>query len=172
MELESEKRKIEEQLEAERNLGLEKDRLLERSKKAESDLADDILVLQQDLETVDGQLDRAMALQKETEERYRVAQAKYEEAAARLQILESSEVSWKAREQELLASIQRTEAELTALTTARTALEKSQEDLQHKLAEKGEDIARVRDRMDATIAELEGKLVQETRARYVKLLHL
>lgn len=165
MELEAEKRKIEEQLEAERNLGMEKDRLLERSKKQESDLADDVIALQLDLETVDGQLDRAMKLQKDTEEKLRVVQQKYEEASTRLQILESSDASWKTREEELLASVQRTEQELSAMAIAHNQLEKNRDDLQQKLNEKGEDISRVRERMEANISELEGKLAQETKAR-------
>lgn len=165
MELEAEKRKIEEQLEAERNLGMEKDRLLERSKKQESDLADDVIALQLDLETVDGQLDRAMKLQKDTEEKLRVVQQKYEEASTRLQILESSDASWKTREEELLVSIQRTEQELSAMAVARNQLEKNRDDLQQSLTEKGEDISRVRERMEANIAELEGKLAQETKAK-------
>jgi myosin protein heavy chain len=165
MELEAEKRKIEEQLEAERNLGMEKDRLLERSKKQESDLTDDVIALQLDLETVDGQLDRAMKLQKDTEEKLKVVQQKYEEASSRLQILESSDASWKAREEELLASIQSTEQELSAMAAAHNQLEKDRDDLQQKLTEKGEDISRVRERMEANISELEGKLTQETKAR-------
>lgn len=165
MELESEKRKIEEQLEAERNLALEKDRLLERSKKHESDLTDDVLALQADLETVDAQLDRAMKLQKDTDEKLRALQLKYDEANSRLQILESSDASWKTREQALLASIQRTEQEMSTMVATRATLEKTRDELQQKLTEKGEDISRVRDRMEASIAELEGKLAQETKAR-------
>jgi myosin heavy chain 9/10/11/14 len=165
MELEAEKRKVEEQLEAERALGVEKDRLLERSKKQESDLTDDVVALQLDLETVDGQLDRAMQLQKETEEKLRAMQLKYEEAVARLRNLESAEASWREREQELLSSIQRSESELATLLNTRDGLGKIRDELQQTLREKEEDIIRVRERMEQIVAELENKLSIETSAR-------
>lgn len=166
MELEAEKRKVEEQLEAERALGLEKDRLLERSKKQESDLTDDVIALQLDLETVDGQLDRAMQLQKETEEKYRTTQLKYEEAAAHRRNLESAEASWREREQELLNSIQQNEAEMATLLGTRDELGKTRDDLEQRLCEKEEDIVRVRERMEQLVADLEDKLAVETSARY------
>jgi myosin heavy chain 9/10/11/14 len=165
MELEAEKRKVEEQLEAERALGVEKDRLLERSKKQESDLADDVVALQVDLETVDGQLDRAMQLQKETEEKHRATQLKYDEAVAHLRNLESAEASWREREQELLSSVQRSESEVATLLSTRDGLGKLREELQQKLREKEEDIVRVRERMEQIVTELEDKLSVETSAR-------
>lgn len=168
MELEAEKRKVEEQLETERNIALEKDRLLERSKKQESDLADEVVALQQDLEVVDQQLDAAMKLQKETEEKRRELQLKYEEAANLLQNLESAEVSWKGREKELTTSIQEADEKINALSKSRDAHAKKSEDLKQKLADKEQDIARVKERMEATVADLETKLAQETKARLVK----
>ncbi|PVF93304.1 hypothetical protein CPB86DRAFT_715734 [Serendipita vermifera] len=172
MELEAEKRKVEEQLEAERVLGLEKDRLLERSKKQEADLADDVVALQLDLETVDGQLDAAMKLQKETEEKRRELQVKYEEAVSSLQDLESSQASWRQREQELLSSVQKAEKDLSELSTSRQELQKSQGEMKQKLIEKEEDIRRLRERMDTAVSDLEGKLSSETKTRYVVFIIL
>ena len=62
MRLEADKRKVEEDLEAERALALDKDALLERSKKRESELEEEIAALQTDLDTLDSQLDRALKL--------------------------------------------------------------------------------------------------------------
>lgn len=166
MELEAEKRKVEEQLEAERALGVEKDRLLERSKKQESDLTDDVVALQLDLETVDGQLDRAMQLQKETEEKHRATQLKYEETVTHLRNLESAEASWREREQELLSSVQRSESEMATMLSTRDGLGKIRDELQQNLREKEEDIVRVRERMEQIVTELEDKLSVETSARY------
>lgn len=165
MELEAEKRKVVEQLEAERQLAVEKDRLLERSKKQESDLADDVIALQLDLETVDGQLDRAMKLQKETEEKHKAAQLKYEEAAANLRNLERAESNWRQKEQELLASIRQNEVEVATLLSTRDGLGKMRDDLEQKVREKEEDIVRARERMEQTVSELEGKLALEASAR-------
>ena len=64
MMLEMEKRRIEDQLEGERALGLDKDTLLERTKRRESEL--EVASLQADLETLDSQLDHT---QKESEDK-------------------------------------------------------------------------------------------------------
>ncbi|KAG8835466.1 hypothetical protein FRC17_003033 [Serendipita sp. 399] len=165
MELEAEKRKVEEQLEAERTLGLEKDRLLERSKKQESDLADDVAALQIDLDTADGQLDRAMQLQKEMDEKYKALQSKFDEAVAHLSTLEASSVSWREREEELLGTIQRLEVEAASLAAARDSLKEASDELRQKLSEKDQDIVRARERLEANIADLEGKLSQEVDSR-------
>ena len=65
MTLETEKRRIEDQLEGERALSLDKDALLERTKRRVSEL-EEVASLQADLETLDSQLDRA---QKESEDK-------------------------------------------------------------------------------------------------------
>ncbi|KAF8191360.1 nonmuscle myosin heavy chain b [Pholiota molesta] len=70
MMLEADKRKVEDDLEAERALAVDKDALLERSKQRESDLEDEIAALQADIATLDSQLSRAMRLQKESEDKY------------------------------------------------------------------------------------------------------
>jgi len=60
MRLEQDKRKVEDDLEAERSLGIDKDALLERSKKREGELEDDVQALQADIDTLDSHLDRAL----------------------------------------------------------------------------------------------------------------
>lgn len=61
MRLEAEKGKVEAELEAERALTVDKDALLERSKKHEAELEEEIAALQSDLDTLDNQLDRALS---------------------------------------------------------------------------------------------------------------
>lgn len=62
--LEAQKRKVEEELEAECGLALDKYALLERSEKREAELEDEVAVLQADLDLLDSQLDRALKLRK------------------------------------------------------------------------------------------------------------
>jgi len=59
MNLEAEKRRVEDALAAERNLAIDKDSLLERSKKRELELEEEVAALHGDLDTLDSQLDRA-----------------------------------------------------------------------------------------------------------------
>jgi len=70
MSLEAEKRKAEEELEAERGLAMDKDALFERSKKCEIQLEDDVAALQADIDLLDSQLERVLKIQKETEEKH------------------------------------------------------------------------------------------------------
>lgn len=64
---EVEKNKVKDLLEAERALNLDKDALLERSKKHEAELEEEAVELQADIDELQSQLDRAMA---DTETRY------------------------------------------------------------------------------------------------------
>ena len=79
---EAEKWKVEESLEAERVLSIDKDSLLDRSRKRE--LEDDVAALQADLDTLGSQLDRAMANHKATEEKYETLRVAFEEATEHL----------------------------------------------------------------------------------------
>lgn len=169
MQLEKEKRTIEEQLEAERALALEKDKLLERSKNQEATLEDEIAALQSDLETVEGQLERALAGHKAMEENYRVAKLNFEEASRHLQRLEASEALWKTREQELQTELERATAELDSLSGARDNLDKASADLRRSITEKDEDINRLKERLQNTVTELESKVIAEMQAKYVVL---
>ena len=81
MRLESEKGKVESALEAERALAVDKDALLERSKRRESELEEEITALQSDLDTLDSQLDRALKLQKESEEKHETLRQAFDQAA-------------------------------------------------------------------------------------------
>jgi myosin protein heavy chain len=170
MQLEQEKRKVEEQLEAERAFALEKDALLERSKKQEADLEEEIVAMQADLEAVDGQLERALAGHKAMEENFRVAKMNFEEASRHLQRLEGAEGEWKIKEVELCEALRKATMQLEDLAHAKDDLGKTEEDLRRSLKEKEEDISRVRERLESTVGDLEAKLTQAVKARYVLTL--
>ena len=167
MQLEQEKRKVEEQLEAERAFALEKDALLERSKKQEGELEEEILAMQADLEAVDSQLERALAGHKAMEENFRVAKMNFEEASQHLQRLEGAEREWKVKEVELGEALRKATMELEDLAHAKDDLGKTEDDLRRSLKEKEEDISRVRERLESTIGDLEAKLSQTVKARCV-----
>ena len=167
MQLEQEKRKVEEQLEAERAFALEKDVLLERSKKQEAELEEEILAMQADLEAVDGQLERALAGHKAMEENFRVARMNFEEASQHLQRLEGAEREWRTKEGELHEALQKATMGLEDLAHAKDDLDKTKDDLRRSLREKDEDISRVRERLESTVGDLEARLSQEVKARYV-----
>lgn len=172
MNLENEKRKVEVDLEAERNLALDKDTQLERSKQNElelqealADLRQDVLNMQEDLEMQDSQLDRQLANHKAAEEKYEAMRQAFDEAAAHLVRLESEQREWTSKEAQYVEAVDAAQMKLDALTSERDDLLKSSEDTRRSLTEREEDLVRARERMDITITELEAKLASETRNR-------
>jgi myosin heavy chain 9/10/11/14 len=167
MRLEVEKRKIEDALEAERNLTLDKDALLERSKKRELELEEEVAALQGDLDTLDSQLDRALNMQKESEDKHEALRKAFDEAAEHLVRLEGEQRQWATREEELLKRLASTDRDQGELHRERDGLQKEATELRRQLAQRDEDLSRIRERMDAAISELDVKLGSEVQAWYV-----
>ncbi|EIW76062.1 nonmuscle myosin heavy chain b [Coniophora puteana RWD-64-598 SS2] len=163
MGLESEKRKVEDELEAERALALDKDALLERSKKRESELEEEITALHADLDVLDSQLDRALKMQKEGEEKHEALRLAFDQAAEHLVRMEQDQNSNKVKEEELMTTYATTQQELGDIQEERERLVKEKEDLQALLTVHEEDLARVRERADAAHGELIAKLTEERR---------
>jgi myosin heavy chain 9/10/11/14 len=166
MTLEAEKKKVEDELRSERDVGFEKDSLLERSKKREVELEEEIIALQADLDTLDSQLDRALAIQKESEEKHEALKQAFDHAAEHLVRLESEQQDWMARESELIAQIEATDKDLAELQSQRDEFRALSEDLHNTVSQKEEDLARLRERMELAIGELENKLDTEVTSRY------
>lgn len=163
--LEAEKRKGEEDLEAERALGIDRDSLLERSKKRELELKDDVAALQVDPDTLGSQLYRTMANHKATEAKYETLRAAFDEAAEHLLRFEAEKKEWEIEHEELSQSLQITEEKAEVLQSDRDEVRKLSEDFQRQLSDREEGLARARDKMEATMADLEAKLVTESRNR-------
>jgi myosin protein heavy chain len=167
MTLEAQKRKVEEELEAERAVALDKESLLERSKKREGELEEEVALLQADLETLDSQLDRAMKIQKESEEKHEALRRAFDEAAEHLVRLENEQKVWAGRETELVEQLSRYQAEVEALCADRDELSKEGEQLKSLVSQREEDLARIKERMEAAVNELNAKLTSEARQRLV-----
>ncbi|KAH9992006.1 nonmuscle myosin heavy chain b [Russula compacta] len=164
MRLEVEKRKIEDALEAERNLAVDKDALLERSKKRELELEEEVAALHGDLDTLDSQLDRALRMQKESEEKHEALSQAFDEAAEHLVRLEGEQQEWASREEELSKRLASTDRDQGELHRERDNLQKEAVDLRRQLTQREEDLSRIKERMDATISELDVKLSSEVQA--------
>ncbi|KAF5381605.1 hypothetical protein D9615_005504 [Tricholomella constricta] len=163
MSLEAQKRKVEDDLEAERALALDKDALLERSKKREGDLEDEVAALQADLDVLDSQLDRAIKLQKESEEKHETLLQAFDQAAEHLVRLESEQKDWTAREDELNDLLGAAQEEIETMRGRQDDLQKLSEELKNLALQREEDLARAKERMDIAVKELEGKLIVEIR---------
>ncbi|KAF8514982.1 nonmuscle myosin heavy chain b [Gautieria morchelliformis] len=172
MRLEQGKQKVEEELEAERNLAIDKDALLERSKRREGELEDDVQALQADIDILDSQLDRALKAQKATEEKYEALTEAFDQAARHLVRLEKEEEAWISREAALSDELKGREGEIEVLSSAKEEYQKSSEELQRLVTQREEDITRVKERMDGALADMESKLHAETTARDLGLSKL
>ena len=169
MTLETEKRKIEDELEGERALGLDKDALLERSKRREGELEEEVAALQADLDTLDSQLDRALKIQRESEEKNETLRMAFDQAADHLVRLESQQQEWVGREAELTELVAAAQQEIEALHGDKEELQKVSEDLTSLVSEREQDLSRAKERMEVAIADLETKLGSEVRNRLVML---
>ncbi|CAL1710675.1 unnamed protein product [Somion occarium] len=165
MRLESEKSKVEDALEAERALALDKDALLERSKKREAELEEEINALQADLDTLDNQLDRALKLQKESEEKHETLRQAFDQAAEHLVRLESEQQEWVAKEAELSAHLEDAQEDIDILNAEKEELQKVAEELKNLVVQREEDVARMKERMETAVSDLDSKLSGELRNR-------
>ena len=170
MTLEASKRKVEDELEAERALAIDKDALLERSKQRESELEYEIAALQTDIATLDSQLSRAMRLQKESEDKYESLRQAFDEAAEHLVRLEQGEKSWSTREEELAAELAKAQEEIEALHGDIDDIQKVSEELRNLAVQREEDLVRTKERMDVAVTELRGKVEVEVKQRSVTFL--
>jgi myosin protein heavy chain len=169
MTLETEKRKVEDELECERALGLDKDALLERSKRREGELEDEVAALQADLDTLDSQLDRALKIQKESEEKNETLRMAFDQAADHLVRLESQQQGSAGNEAELAELVAAAQREIEVLHGDKEELQKVSEDLTSLVSQREQDMLRAKERMEAAITELETKLNNELRIKSVML---
>lgn len=172
MRIEQEKRKVEVELEAERNLAIDKDALLERSKKRESELEEEAIALQADIETLESQLDRAMSAKAAADKKYEALKDAFDEASSHLSRLEKEVESRNVQEADFLKKLKAADESITTLTIVKEELEKAKEELQLLLANREEDIVRVKERMDIAVSELRTKLLAEVEARLVSFFNL
>jgi myosin protein heavy chain len=166
MALEAEKRKVEDDLEAERALTLDKDALLERSKQREADLEEEVNALQSDINTLDSQVNRAMCLQKESEEKYENLREALDQAADHLGRLEQELQLRDERELGLQEQLRRTSDELDVLQSDLERQHKVSQNLEGILSQREEWLARAKEREQSAISELREKVEIEIANKY------
>jgi myosin protein heavy chain len=166
MSLEAEKRRVEDELEAERTLVLEKDALLERTTKRETQLEEDVAALQADIDVLDSQLDRAMKLQKESEEKHESLRRAFDQAAEHLVRLETEQKEWRSKETTLSSELESKSEEVETLRSDLDEMHALNEGLKNLVLQREEDVLRSKERMNSAVKELEGKLDIELRNKY------
>ncbi|PWN29885.1 hypothetical protein BDZ90DRAFT_228936 [Jaminaea rosea] len=166
--LESEKQRVEEQLDSERALLAEKDQQLTRSREREAGLEEDLAAMQRDVDQLDDQLERAMRGQKEAEGARLELQAAFDQAAEHLLRLEAGQKEWQEREATLTSDLSAQSATHADLLAQRDALVAVRGELERKVKAGGEDLDRHQKRLNARVSELEGLLAAEQEGRGVE----
>ncbi|KAG9311336.1 myosin II heavy chain [Chiua virens] len=161
MALEADKLKIAQELEAERALTVDKDTLLERTKRREVELEEEIVALHADLDVLDSQLDRALLRQKEADEKHENLRQAFDQAAEHLVQFESQQNEWKKQETEFAELVATMESSMTQLQDERDELQRLNEDFTTLVSQHDEDFARLKERSEASTNELQLRLTAE-----------
>lgn len=163
--LETESRKVQEALESERALSLDKDALIARSKEREIELEEELSSLQEDLDTLDSQLERALAAQQAGEDRFNELQTAFQDASQHVASLEAALDVFKTNQGSASKELESKAAEIEALITSKSALMAKVGDLSRTLVEKDEDHERAKKRLQDAHIEVQGRLALITKER-------
>ncbi len=163
--LEAEKKRVEDELQAERALLVDKAQVLARSKEREASLEEEIATMQGDIDTLESQLERALAAQQVAEQSHKELKTAFDSAAEHLLRFEADQKVWVQREADLTANVDKHTVELERVRSEQAILLGERDKLMRKIAEREEDVERTHARMAAAVAELERKLALETSAR-------
>ena len=167
MGLEAEKKKIEDALEAERSIALDKDALLERVKRHESELEESLKAAHEDYDALESKLQDMLRLKQRSEENHKVLKSAFDEAAEHLVRLEAEQASRKLREEELTKQLATNDQEIEALHVDLDNLHQENEALQVSAAQ---DVTRMRERTEKAAKEFEEKLSAERLDKSVLIL--
>lgn len=163
--LESESRRVQEALDSERALSLDKDALLARSKEREAQLEEELSGMQEDLDTLDSQLERALAAQQAGEDRFNELQAAFQEASQHAVSLETTLETLKRNQTLGTRELEEKADEIAALSASKASLLAQVTELTRSLAERDEDHKRSMTRLQLAQTELQGKLSSMTKER-------
>lgn len=159
--LESQRAKVETELESERQLGADKDRMLERSKAREAELGDMIIKLENQLGRVEGDMTKLSSEREDAQSAVGKMQGEMEKLQGQLQMLEKDHDKARKREQELLKEGNEKRGLADQADKARLKLEEEVRRLKGELNTKEEGMRRLKERGELALKELEGRLTLE-----------
>lgn len=156
--LEAERKRVQEALESERALNIDKDSMLARSKEREAQLEEEMTAMQSDLDTLDSQLERALSAVQAGEKRYNELKAAYDQSAQQVARLEAESQISKSKEGTASQQLEAKMAEVEALLSSKISLAGKLADIERTLREREEDSKRAQKRLETAQADLQGKL--------------
>lgn len=159
--LQAEKDKVEKDLSAERELALEKDGLLTRSKQAEAALLDRVAELEAEISKLSKLHESASSTNEEHVDKLSKLQHKHDQLAEQIRMLEKDGAAWRKREADLLSQAKEKSAVHSTLENEKLELAKKLEDLQRSLGEREEQTRRVKEKKEGEVGDLQKLLAEE-----------
>lgn len=157
----ADKSKVESDLSSERQVGRDRDMMLQRSKEREAVLQEKIQGLETDMAALIGDSDDVHAdLEKAREELSQIRMDR-SRLVEQVVVLEKQELVWRKRETDLLKESKDRSGVHSKLETERATLSRQVEELKREVASKEEMLRRAKERADLNSAELEKRLQLE-----------
>nr|XP_018264766.1 myosin heavy chain [Kwoniella dejecticola CBS 10117]OBR86924.1 myosin heavy chain [Kwoniella dejecticola CBS 10117] len=157
----AEKVKVEGDLSSERELGREKDRMLERSKAREAELEEKIKELESDIDLLDADREKAVTAADLHKQKLSKVQSDFEALVEQASMLEKQGADWQKRESDLLKDSKERSAVHSKLEKEKLELANKVEELKRDVKQKEETLKRAKDRAEANSLELEKRLQLE-----------
>jgi len=156
--LQAEKDKVEKDLSAERDLALEKDELLNRSKAAEAQLMERVAELEAEIEKLEAQREEANAANDKQADELSKLQHKHDQLAEQVRLLEKDSAEARQREADLLRQSKDKSAAHSMLENEKIELAKKMDELQRSMGEREEQSRRAKEKKDGEVEELQKTL--------------
>ncbi|KAA1113840.1 hypothetical protein PGTUg99_026504 [Puccinia graminis f. sp. tritici] len=156
--VELEKQRVENELEQERLVSLNKEEQLIRSKEMEMALVEELEATRKELEALEDQFENEVKLQHSTQGAVKEIDTRKEDLSKQIAELEAHQLRWVDDENRLKATITDQQHLIEKLQKEKAELHQVHEDLKRQQAESEEDLDRSEKRLKMVIAELEGKL--------------
>jgi myosin protein heavy chain len=157
----TEKQKVELDLSSERQLGRDRDLMLERSKKREAELQDKINELESDLAILGDDRETALREAAKLKDQLVHATANYGALIDQAAMLEKQSQDWRTREADLLKESNDRSTSYSKLEMEKAGLSRKVEELKREVAQKEEATKRAKERAEMNVLELEKRLQLE-----------
>ncbi|KAH9444481.1 hypothetical protein Pst134EB_024744 [Puccinia striiformis f. sp. tritici] len=156
--VELEKQRVENELEQERLVSLNKEEQLIRSKEMEMALVEELEATRKELEALEDQFESELKMHHATKVAVQEIDNRKEDLTKQITELEVQRLKWADDESRLKATINDQQHLIQKLEEEKVELNRVHEDLKRQQAESEEDLERSEKRLKMVIAELEGKL--------------
>lgn len=157
----AEKNKVELDLSSERQLGRDRDNMLERSKRREGELLEKIQDLEGDLDVLGTDRETAILDAVKAKEKLAQVQLDLDALVEQATMLEKQSSEWRKREADLLRDTKDRSSAQSKLEMERANLERQIETLKRESVQREEAARRTKERADLNVVELEKRLQLE-----------